>query len=34
MSGQSQHEEYMSRCRQLAGEAVRGGAPPVIILGI
>lgn len=29
MSGQSQHEEYMRRCRQLAGEAARGGDAPV-----
>ena len=29
MSGQSQHEEYMRRCRQLAEEAARGGDAPV-----
>lgn len=28
MSSHLQHEEYMRRCRQLAGEAVRGGDAP------
>ena len=29
MSGASQHEQYVRRCRQLAEEAVRGGDAPV-----
>ena len=29
MSGQTEHEKYMHRCRQLADEAVRGGDAPV-----
>ena len=29
MSGQSEHEKYMSRCRQLAEKAVHGGDAPV-----
>ena len=29
MSGHSEHEEHMRRCRQLAEEAVRGGDAPV-----